>query len=78
MVMGYAAILWFEKGQKLSPEAVNKLSREFTTYMLELLKGFGKRKPSKEELYARISQSLEESPMAESRREFAREVSDLD
>lgn len=78
MVMGYAAIIWFEKGQKLSPEAVNKLSREFTTYMLELLKGFGKRKPSKEELYARISQSLEESPMAESRQEFDREVSDLD
>ena len=77
LVMGYAAIVWFEKGQKLSPEAVNKLTREFTKYMLEILKGLGKKKPSREELYARISDSLEESPMAESRKEFDREVSEI-
>jgi len=46
--------------------------------MLDLLKGFGKRKPSREELYARISQSLEKSPMAESRQQFDREITDLD
>lgn len=78
MVMGYAAIIWFEKGQKLSPDAVRKLTNEFTKYMLEILKGFGKQKPSKDELYARISQSLEESPMAESKKEFDREAADLD
>jgi small GTP-binding protein len=78
MVMGYAAILWFEKGQKLSPDAVKNLTREFTGYMLNILKDFGKHKPSRDELYARISQSLEDSPMAESRKEFDREVEKLD
>ncbi|TLN00566.1 DUF697 domain-containing protein, partial [bacterium] len=78
IVMGYAAILWFEKGQKLSPTAMKQLTQEFTKYMLEILKGFGKHKPTKDELYARINQSLEESPLASSRSSLDKEVSDLD
>jgi len=81
MAMGYASILWFEKGQKMSPAALKQLTQEFTKYMLEILKGFGKRKPSKEELYARITNSLEESPIVEDRSKLdarAAEVGDLD
>lgn len=78
LVMGYAAILWFEKGEKLSPAKVKQLTQEFTKYMLDILKGFGKHKPSKEELFSRISQSLEESPLAESRKKLDDEVADLD
>ena len=58
IVMGYATVLWFEKGQKLSPAAMKQLTQEFTKYMLDILKGFGKHKPTKDELYARIDQSL--------------------
>lgn len=78
IVMGYAAIIWFEKGQKLSPEAVKKLTRELTQYMLEILKGLGKRKPKKEELLSRISHSLEESSLAENRSNLDKEIADLD
>lgn len=78
MVMGYAAIVWFEKGQKLSPGSINKLTREFTNYFLDILKSFGKHKPDKDELYARISKSLEDSPLAESRNSLDEDVADLD
>ncbi len=78
IVMGYATVLWFEKGQKLSPAAMKQLTQEFTKYMLDILKGFGKHKPTKDELYARINQSLEESPLASSRSSLDQEVFDLD
>ena len=66
VVMGYAAIQWFEKGQKLSSETLKKLTKVLTGSMLDSLKSLGKRKPSRKELEARISGSLEESPLAES------------
>jgi small GTP-binding protein len=66
IVMGYAAIRWFEKGERLSSDALKKLTKETTAYMLDTLKGLGKRKPSKKELQERITQSLEDSPLAES------------
>ncbi len=78
IVMGYATVLWFEKGQKLSPAAMKQLTQEFTKYMLDILRGFGKHKPTKDELYARINQSLEESPLASSRASLDQEVFDLD
>jgi len=66
VVMGYASIQWFEKGQKLSSAAISRLTRGLTASMLDTLKSLGKRKPSRQELEARIAQSLQESPLAES------------
>lgn len=66
IVMGYAAIRWFEKGERLSSEALKKLTKETTAYMMDTLKSLGKRKPSKKELEDRITHSLEESPLADS------------
>ena len=66
VVMGYAAIRWFEKGQKLSSKALKQLTQTLTTSMLDTLKSLGKRKPSRKELEAKIAESLEESPIAES------------
>ena len=66
VVMGYAAIQWFEKGQKLSSETLKKLTKVLTNSMLDTLKSLGKRKPSRKELEATISGSLEQSPLAES------------
>ena len=73
-VMGYAAILWFEKGEKLSSGTLAKLTKVMTSYMLDMLKGFGKRKPSRKELEARITSSLAESPLAESRKPLDEET----
>ena len=66
IVMGYAAVRWFEKGEKLSTEALKKLTQDMTTYLLDTLKSLGRRKPGQKGLRERITQSLESSPLAES------------
>ena len=70
VVMGYAAVRWFEKGEKLSTEALKKLIQGMTTYLLDTLKSLGKREPGQKGLRERITQSLESSPLAESRSAF--------
>jgi small GTP-binding protein len=67
VVMGYAAVRWFDKGQRLSSEALKKLTQAVTAYLLDTLKGLGKRKPGQKGLQQRVTQSLENLPMAESR-----------
>ncbi len=55
-VMGYAAVVWFNKGQKLSAEALKKLTQTITTYLLASLKSLGKRKPGQKGLQQRVSE----------------------
>lgn len=74
VVMGYAAVRWFEKGEKLSSEALKKLTQGMTTYLLDSLKTIGKRKPGQKGLQKQIIRSLENSPMAESRSELDHEA----
>jgi small GTP-binding protein len=74
VVMGYAAVHWFEKGEKLSTEALKKLTQEMTTYMLDTLKSLGRRRPGQKGLRERITQSLESSPLVESRSALDKEV----
>jgi len=64
VVMGYAASVWFDKGEKVSGESLNKLTRQVTEYLLEVLKNFGKRKPSQKSLRERIQMALEQLPLA--------------
>lgn len=74
VVMGYAAIIWFERAQKLTPDTLKKLTQNMTAYMLEIVKGLGKHKPSRKELEARIADSLGESPLAASRKALDKEA----
>jgi small GTP-binding protein len=74
VVMGYAAVRWFEKGEKLSSEAIKRLTQGMTSSLMDTLKSLGKRKPSQNELQERITRSLESSPMAESRSALDGEV----
>jgi small GTP-binding protein len=67
VVMGYAAVRWFEKGEKLSADALKKLTGTMTTTLLDTLKGLGKQKPDQKGLQQRITESLASSPLAESR-----------
>jgi GTP-binding protein Era len=67
VVMGYAAVRWFEKGERLSNEALKKLTQGMTASLLDALKGLGKRKLGQKGLRERITQTLESSPLAESR-----------
>jgi GTPase len=65
VVMGFAAVRWFDKGEKLSAAAIKKLTQTITAYLLEALKSLGKRKPGQKGLQQQISQSLENLPLAE-------------
>jgi hypothetical protein len=65
--MGYAAVRWFDKGEKLSTDTLKKLTQGMTSYLLDTLKSLGKRKPDQKGLRERITESLESSPLAESR-----------
>lgn len=74
VVMGYAAVRWFEKGEKLSNEVLKKLTQKMTTTLLDSLKSLGKRKPGQKGLRERIAQSLENSSLAEDRSELDKEA----
>jgi uncharacterized protein (DUF697 family) len=65
VVMGYAAAQWFEKGEKVSAESLNRMTREVTAKLLESLKGLGKKRPDKKKLRDVIAESLEEIKLEE-------------
>lgn len=78
VIMGYAAVRWFEKGERLSTEALKKLMQGMTVYLLDALKSLGKRKPGQKGLRERITQILENSPLAESRSALDSEAGEVD
>ena len=67
VALGYAAILWFERGEKLSKEAAKKVSKIVADYLVESLKGLGRKKPGRKTLSERIREALEKSPLAQGR-----------
>jgi hypothetical protein len=62
MATGYAAVVWFERGEKLTRQQAQALSRALSTYLVEILKKRGLRKPSREELEEKMQQALDEMP----------------
>jgi small GTP-binding protein len=64
-VMGYAAILWFERGERLTGDTLKQITKSVTGYLIDSLRGLGKGKPSKQGLQERIAAALETAPMAE-------------
>jgi small GTP-binding protein len=64
VVMGYAAILWFERGERLTGETLKQITKSVTQYLLDSLRGMGKSKPNKQTLQERMAAVLEAAPMA--------------
>ncbi len=60
--MGYAAMIWFERGERLSRETTQRVARTVIDYLAASLKSLGRRKPSRKELSQRIQKALEEGP----------------
>ena len=60
VALGYATVLWFEKGETLSAEARNRILKTITTRLTENLKNIGRRKPKKDALSEQIRQALED------------------
>ena len=50
VVMGFAAIEWFEKGERISNERFGQLSKDLSKKMLERFKQTFKKKPGKRKL----------------------------
>jgi small GTP-binding protein len=67
VVMGYAAIVWFERGEKLTGDSLKQLTKTLTDTLVEALKGFGKKKPSKETLQETLRETLEKSALGQDR-----------
>ena len=65
VVMGYAAILWFERGERLTGGNMKQITQAVTRYLLDSLRNLGRNKPSKQGLQERITEALEKAPMAE-------------
>jgi uncharacterized protein (DUF697 family) len=65
VVMGYAAMLWFERGERLTTDNMKQITKAVTSYLLETLRGLGKSKPSKQSLQEKIAAALEQAPLAE-------------
>ena len=50
VVMGYAAIEWFEKGERISNEKFHLLSRDLSQSLVQKLRELFKRRPSREQM----------------------------
>jgi small GTP-binding protein len=72
VVMGYAAIVWFERGEKLTGESLKRLTTTLTDTLVEALKGLGRKKPSKENLQEQLRQTLEQSALGQDRSDLDR------
>jgi uncharacterized protein (DUF697 family) len=60
--MGYAAMIWFESGERVSRETTQKVARAVIDHVSDALKNLGRRKPSRQELSERIQEALENAP----------------
>jgi small GTP-binding protein len=65
VALGYAASLWFEKGEHISQQSFNKITKDLTHELVDKLKDKFKRKPSKKNLKQALQESLEQSTMAD-------------
>ena len=61
IVMGHAAALWFEHGERIKPEALKQMTERFTATIISSLRGLGQR-PNGVLLKARVEQALEALP----------------
>ena len=60
--IGFAAATWFEKGEKLTSSAMNRVTKAYMAYLLDRVRGLGKGKPSPKDLQAHIEEALLDAP----------------
>ncbi len=62
ITMGAASMLWFERGEKPSQAAIQRLMGEVTGHLRDQLTRGGKDKPSQKELQERLQAALRDLP----------------
>jgi GTPase len=70
VAMGYASVVWFETGERVSNETMKSLTKSVTAYLVSAFKNLGKRKPSRETIQETLESALENSPMAQTRKDL--------
>jgi small GTP-binding protein len=63
VVMGYAASVWFERGERVSPAALKQMTEQLTAALLAALRSLGRRRPNEVLLKERIEQVLQTYPL---------------
>jgi uncharacterized protein (DUF697 family) len=68
VAIGYVAMIWFERGVKLSADAVQRISKAVSETIIARLQDLGKNRPQKKTLRERVFEALEdlEPPSQES------------
>lgn len=59
--LGYAASIWFERGEKISREMMGQIAKGISRATIDRLKSLGKRKPKGSTLRESVRQIIEES-----------------
>lgn len=67
VVMGYAASVWFDTGERISNETLKRMTKDTTQYLLTALQNLGKRRPNKQSLKDQIEQTLRDMPAGQDR-----------
>ncbi len=65
VAMGFAASLWFEKGERINREGLNNIAKALTKALLARLKNTFKKKPSKKKLKEALEESLSDSELSD-------------
>ncbi len=65
VAMGYGAVAWFERGERLAGPALRPIMGATTEYLLDSLRHIGRRKPDRRSLRQRVREALEQSPLAQ-------------
>ncbi len=65
VAMGYAASVWFEKGERLNQKTFNTLTKNLTKFFVDNLKTRFKRKPSKKSFEQALQDTLEDSGLSD-------------
>ena len=77
VVMGYAAVLWFDRGERLTNESIRKLSKQLTQTFLENMKSLAKKKPGQKGIKKMVEEMLEQSPLKDDRSLIDNEISEI-
>lgn len=77
-VMGYAASVWFETGEKLSTDTLKRLTGDITSALLAALRGLGKNGPDKKSLKSQIEATFQNMPFAKDRAQLDRRAAEPD
>ena len=60
--IGYAAMYWFERGERPTPEVLRRLTSDITVYLRDQLLRGGKDRPDQKGLAKRVQGALEGLP----------------